>query len=372
MRRQPKRLQRGVRYPYDGEKHHRIGGIAEEQRAGDLRIPDRLVRIDVDREQGEERQHRPGHGNQPLGPNRRGVRPRVETRAGREEVHDGWRRSVRPLQHDRHPRGCLVGSLTQSGCASSSAASISEDIPTSIVQPIPLLLRRYLYCGETRNRGAPMRVVLADLQSNDGFVSKDTVAGGYGLRFRPFSRVTRVIHYLKRRYANLPSVQLAYVAAELARFGHDVTTSQGEATDADVAIVLSSLVDYRHETEWADRMRARGTEVGFVGLAASKMPQLFVGHADFVVSGEPEEAARRLARGERLRGIVKSAAAAISTRCRFRAGTWQHRHRCEASDSPPARSAAAFLCSAAGAALSSAPTAPTGSWPRTARGRSAT
>ena len=30
-------------------------------------------------------------------------------------------------------------------------------------------------------------------------------------------------------------------------------------------------------------------KVGFVGLAASKMPQLFSPHADFVVNGEPEE-----------------------------------------------------------------------------------
>jgi anaerobic magnesium-protoporphyrin IX monomethyl ester cyclase len=154
-----------------------------------------------------------------------------------------------------------------------------------------------------------MRVVLADVKSDDGFVAKDTIAGGYGLRCRPFSRVTRVIDFFKRRYGDLPSVQLAYVAAELARFGHEVISSQGEVTDADVAIGLSSLVDYRNETAWADRMRARGAMVGFVGLAASKMPHLFEEHADFVIDGEPEEAARRLARGERLRGLVKSHAA---------------------------------------------------------------
>lgn len=153
-----------------------------------------------------------------------------------------------------------------------------------------------------------MRVVLADLKSDDGIVTKDTVAGGYGLRFRPFSKVTRVIHHFRRRY-ELPSVQLAYVAAELARFGHEVAFSQGDLVDADVALVLSSLVDYRQETAWADRMRERGAAVGFVGLAASKMPQLFRDHADFVVDGEPEEAAHRLAKGERLRGSIVSRAA---------------------------------------------------------------
>src|SRR5580765_1980386 len=103
-----------------------------------------------------------------------------------------------------------------------------------------------------------MRIVLADLKATDGFVSKDTVAGGYGSRFRPFSRVTSVICALKRHFHDLPSVQLAYVAALAARAGHEVVPSQSALIDADLAIVLSSLVDYRRETVWAETMRARG------------------------------------------------------------------------------------------------------------------
>src|SRR4029079_9815654 len=94
------------------------------------------------------------------------------------------------------------------------------------------------------------------------------------------------------------------------RAGHDVTCSTGELVDADVAIVLSSLVDYRQETAWARAMRARGTRVGFIGLAADKMPQLFASDADFIVKGEPESALLRLAAGERLSGIVPSPAVA--------------------------------------------------------------
>ena len=84
------------------------------------------------------------------------------------------------------------------------------------------------------------------------------------------------------------------------------------------------------------------------------MPQLFVGHADFVV--------KRGARGRRPGGwraanasaaSSRALAAAISTRCRFRAGTWQRPPPARGIRSPPARSAAASLCSAAGAALSS-------------------
>jgi radical SAM superfamily enzyme YgiQ (UPF0313 family) len=142
---------------------------------------------------------------------------------------------------------------------------------------------------------SPLRVVLADLKGQRGFVSKDTVVGGYGSRLDPFSRVTRVIAYLKKQFHDVPSVHLAYVAAILARAGHSVTSTRGDLADGDVALVMSSLVDYRNETAWADQMRARGVKVGFVGITASKMPQLFVDHCDFIFVGEPESAVMRLA-----------------------------------------------------------------------------
>src|SRR5437762_4739898 len=103
-----------------------------------------------------------------------------------------------------------------------------------------------------------MRIVLADLASADGFVSKDTVAGGYGSRLRPFSRVTGIICALKRHLHELPSVQLGYVAAICAAAGHDVAFTSGEDVDADVAIVLTSLVDHQREAAWGQRQRERG------------------------------------------------------------------------------------------------------------------
>jgi anaerobic magnesium-protoporphyrin IX monomethyl ester cyclase len=151
-----------------------------------------------------------------------------------------------------------------------------------------------------------MRVVLADLESQRGFVSKDTVVGGYGSRLDPFSRVTRIISYFKKQFHDVPSVQMAYIAAILARGGHDVRWTRGEILDGDVALVLSSLVDYKSETAWADRMRERGVTVGFTGIAASKMPELFADHCDFIVNGEPEAAVMRLARGIVPHGTVVS------------------------------------------------------------------
>jgi anaerobic magnesium-protoporphyrin IX monomethyl ester cyclase len=151
-----------------------------------------------------------------------------------------------------------------------------------------------------------MRVVLADLKSNRGFVSKDTVVGGYGSRLDPFSRVTALAAYLKKQFHDVPSVHMAYIAAILARAGHEVKWTREDVADGDVALVLSSLVDHKNETAWADRMRANGVKVGFIGITASKMPELFVDHCDFILNGEPEMGVMRLAQGIVPEGITVS------------------------------------------------------------------
>jgi radical SAM superfamily enzyme YgiQ (UPF0313 family) len=153
-----------------------------------------------------------------------------------------------------------------------------------------------------------MRIVLADVRGGSGFIGKDTVAGGYGSRLRPFSNVTRVIAGLKRRFHDLPSVHLAYAAALARRAGHEVVATSGALADGDVALLLSSLVDHRREAAWARAMRARGVRVGVIGLAAQYLPGLFEADADFLVAGEPEAAILRLVAGEKLSGVVPSPA----------------------------------------------------------------
>src|SRR5258708_1475590 len=157
-----------------------------------------------------------------------------------------------------------------------------------------------------------MRVVLADLKSERGFVSKDTVVGGYGSRLDPFTRVTAVMAYLKKQFHDVPSVHMAYLAAILSRAGHEVKWTRGDVVDGpggdvgDVALVLSSLVDYKNETAWADRMRASRVKVGFIGITASNIPDLFGDHCDFIFNGEPEAGVMRLAQGIVPTGIVTS------------------------------------------------------------------
>src|SRR4029453_11292501 len=78
-----------------------------------------------------------------------------------------------------------------------------------------------------------MRVILADLKSCRGFVRKDTVVGGYGSRLDPFSRVTTVTAYLKKQFHDVPSVHLAYMAAILARAGHEVRWTRSQVMEGE-------------------------------------------------------------------------------------------------------------------------------------------
>jgi len=153
------------------------------------------------------------------------------------------------------------------------------------------------------------RIILADLKGRSGYVNKDTVAGGYGSRFQGHSFTTRFEKNVRRVLQNLPSIQIGYLAAIFAAAGHEVVVNRSdELPEGDLAIVLTSLVDYRHEREWASRMRRRGIKVGFIGTPSTHLPQLFERFGDFIISGEPEAAAIRIAGGEDPQGSMNSPA----------------------------------------------------------------
>jgi radical SAM superfamily enzyme YgiQ (UPF0313 family) len=152
-----------------------------------------------------------------------------------------------------------------------------------------------------------MRIVIADLNGRGGFVNKDTVVGGYGSRFRGFSWTTRWIERARRFFQNVPSIHAGYLASVFERAGHDVRITREKLIDDDIALVLSSLVDYKHEAAWAREARRRyGMRVGFFGALATHMPELLEDDADFIIRGEPEDAALRIARGEVPAGTIAS------------------------------------------------------------------
>jgi radical SAM superfamily enzyme YgiQ (UPF0313 family) len=145
-----------------------------------------------------------------------------------------------------------------------------------------------------------MRVVIADLKGRGGFVNKDTVVGGYGSRFRGFSWTTRWIERARKLFQNVPSVHAGYLAAIFKNAGHDVYITKDEFIDGDMALILCSLVDHKHEIEWAQEAKRKNgaMSIGFFGAPATHMPELLRDHADFLIKGEPEHAAMRIAAGE--------------------------------------------------------------------------
>src|SRR5215467_12835242 len=154
-----------------------------------------------------------------------------------------------------------------------------------------------------------MRVVIADLKGRGGFVNKDTVVGGYGSRFRGFSWTTRWIEPARRLFQNVPSIHAGYMAAIFEKAGHDVRITNEEYIDGDIALILSSLVDYRHEIEWAQEAKRKfGMRVGFFGAPATHLPEILDGQVDFLIKGEPEQAAMRIAAGEVPSGTLASPA----------------------------------------------------------------
>jgi len=154
-----------------------------------------------------------------------------------------------------------------------------------------------------------MRVVIADLTSTRGFVNKDTIVGGFGSRFQGFTWTTRWVERMRKLYQNIPSVHAAYLAAIFSNAGHEVAFTQGPVVEGDAALVLTSIVDFRSELEWAKTAKQRhGMTVGLFGAMATHAPEIVSEHADFTIKGEPEEAAIRMAAGERFEGLVQSRA----------------------------------------------------------------
>src|SRR5260370_41706961 len=76
-----------------------------------------------------------------------------------------------------------------------------------------------------------------------------------------------------------------------------------EGVGGDLSRLGLSLVVYRQEGVGGEKQEARHIKVGFVGTAATHLPELFNNAGDFGISGEPEAAAIRIAAGEDPNGL---------------------------------------------------------------------
>jgi radical SAM superfamily enzyme YgiQ (UPF0313 family) len=153
-----------------------------------------------------------------------------------------------------------------------------------------------------------VQVALVEVRSDRRECVNKDFMGGYGWAFKVGNSLpARAIEFVKRRGERVPIMAFGYLAAILARAGHTVRYTNEVLAGTDLAIIYSSMVDYRADLEMAERYKRRGATVAFVGPFASHRPEAFLASADLVVSGEPERFALGLAAGASIpRGLVES------------------------------------------------------------------
>lgn len=154
-----------------------------------------------------------------------------------------------------------------------------------------------------------MKVALVEVISQRKECINKDFMGGYGWAFKVGNSFrARAIEAVKRTGERLPIMSLGYLAAIFSSGGHTVEYTNGVVADADLALIYSSMVDYRADLEMAARYkRETRAKVGFIGPFASHRPDQFVAAADLVVVGEPEHYAMQVvASGEVGEGIVQS------------------------------------------------------------------
>lgn len=154
-----------------------------------------------------------------------------------------------------------------------------------------------------------LKIALVEVISRrKGCVNKDFM-GGYGWAFKVGNSLpARAIELVKRVGEKLPIMSCGYLAAIFSRAGHTVQYTNGVLADCDLAIIYSSMVDYRDDLEMARRYKQEtNAKVAFIGPFASHRPEEFLDSADLVVIGEPERFAIEVAEGGKIgHGLVES------------------------------------------------------------------
>ena len=141
-----------------------------------------------------------------------------------------------------------------------------------------------------------MKIALINVKPvSDDYIAKE-MAGGLGKRLKLKNTFYgRLLNWgIKSRF-NAPPILLAQLAGIARLQNHDVdayyTNSPEEINcKTDIAIVLSSMVDYRNECRFLQKLKASHSKIKIVvvGSFASAMPEIYQSFADYVVCGDPE------------------------------------------------------------------------------------
>ena len=145
-----------------------------------------------------------------------------------------------------------------------------------------------------------MRFALIETRGGKIAVNKDQ-AGSFGTATDTGKGLfSQILNKIKRNGVRTPVMSLAYMHSILKQEGHDVEFFEKiPKGEFDIIIIASSIVDYKNELKLAKEIKRKSNaKIGFTGAFAQVKPDIFLEAGDFILTGEPEEATYRLARGE--------------------------------------------------------------------------
>jgi len=154
-----------------------------------------------------------------------------------------------------------------------------------------------------------LKITLLNAFSESKRLYNKDVMGGYGESISIGNSLrAKILEHLKSSRVRLPLLSFGYLAAIFEEKGFEVEFATNKIPeDSDLVIIQSSIVDYKTETSFAEKIKSEtNARVGFIGAFAGAMPKIFLEKSDFVVSGEPEEFALSLKENSKPRGLIKS------------------------------------------------------------------
>lgn len=151
-----------------------------------------------------------------------------------------------------------------------------------------------------------MKITLLNIQKSGD--NKD-YNGGFGTTFQVGKSFwARMLEKKRSSGECFPLMSYGYLAGIFKKNGHTVEVLTNEIPkDSDIVIIQCSLIRHNLEIDFIKRIREETkSKVGIIGPLAFAKPEFFINYANFVIKGEPEEAALKITDSYIPAGIIES------------------------------------------------------------------
>ncbi len=143
-----------------------------------------------------------------------------------------------------------------------------------------------------------MHIALIEVKPNQNDYIAKEMAGGLGKRIRLGNNfIGTLLNRSLNSFFSAPPIILAQLAGVCHQHHHETTAyhtshAQDIQTNTQIAIVLSSMVDYRNEVSFIKALKTALAQIKVVvvGSFASAMPEIYQNVADCIITGDPETA----------------------------------------------------------------------------------